>query len=318
MQAKVQYKIRNWANYNRALIQRGSINIWVEEESLEKWYSSFHTCQAGRPEKYSDDAILMLLMLREVFKLTLRSLQGFTKSLFKIMGLDLSVPSYSQVSRRAQTLQKRIRRLIKGKKSRHIIFDSTGLKVYGEGEWKVKVHGKSKRRTWRKFHIGIDAETQDILCCELTENSRGDAEVAEKMLDSFKTVKSARGDGAYDGQRFRKKVHEKGGRCIVPPPKGATYKGADDEWEKERDQSLAAINGFGGGEDGRRLWKICSQYHRRSLVETAMFRLKRMFGDGLKSRSIGAQKTEVICKSLVINKMNKLGMPKGKWLIKAA
>ncbi len=318
MQAKVQYKIRNWANYNRALIERGSINIWVEEESLEKWYSSLHTCKAGRPEKYSDDAILMLLMLREVFKLTLRSLQGFTKSLFKIMDLDFSVPSYTQVSRRAQTLQKRIRRLIKRKNNRHIIFDSTGLKVYGEGEWKVKVHGKSKRRTWRKFHIGIDAETQDILCCELTENSKGDGEVAEKMLDNFKTVKSARGDGAYDGQRFRKKVHEKGCRCIVPPPKGAAYKGADDEWEKERDQSLAAINGFGGGEDGRRLWKICSQYHRRSLVETAMFRLKRMFGDGLKSCSMGAQKTEVICKSLVINKMNNLGMPKGKWLIKAA
>lgn len=317
MQTEMKYKIRNWSEYNKALIQRGSINVWVEEESLKKWYSSSHTCLAGRPAIYSDDAILMLLILREVFKLTLRSLQGFTKSLFAFMGLDLQVPSYTQISRRAQNLHKRIRRLVKEKKECHIIFDSTGLKVYGEGEWKVRVHGKSKRRTWRKFHIGIDAETQDILCCELTGNNKGDAEVAEKMLTSMPgTIKSARGDGAYDGQRFRKKVYEKGGTCIVPPPRDATYKGASDGWECERDASLAAIEGFGGGEDGRRLWKIFSQYHQRSLVETAMFRVKRMFGERLKARSIGAQESEAICKCLTINKMNKLGMPRGKWILK--
>lgn len=319
MQTEMTYKIRNWSEYNKALIQRGSINIWMEEESLKKWYSSSHTCLAGRPETYSDDAILMLLMLREVFKLTLRSLQGFTKSLFELMGLNLSVPSYTQISRRAQTLHKRIRHLVRTKKKCHIIFDSTGLKVYGEGEWKIKVHGKSKRRTWRKFHIGIDAETQDILCCELTGNDTGDAEVAEKMLDNMPgTIKSARGDGAYDGHRFRKKVQEKGGICIVPPPKDATYKGASDGWERERDACLAAIEGFGGGEIGRKLWKKCSDYHQRSLAETAMFRLKRMFGERLKARSMGAQGSESICKCLVINKMNKLGLPEGKRILKAA
>lgn len=318
MQTEMTYKIRNWPEYNKALIQRGSINIWVEEESIKKWYSTSHTCLAGRPATYSDEAILMLLLLREVFKLTLRSLQGFTTSLFTLMGLDLPVPSYTQISRRAQTLHKRIRRLIKGNKKSHIVFDSTGLKVYGEGEWKVKVHGKSKRRTWRKFHIGIDVETQDILCCELTENNKGDAEVAEKMLDRMSgSIKSARGDGAYDGQRFRKKVYEKGGVCIVPPPRDATYKGALDGWERERDGCLAAIEGFGGGEDGRRLWKICSGYHQRSLAETAMFRVKKMFGERLKARCIGTQESEAICKCLAINKMNKLGMPRGKWILKA-
>jgi hypothetical protein len=319
MQTEKTYKIHNWSDYNRALIQRGSINIWMEEESLKKWYSSSHTCLAGRPETYSDDAILMLLMIREVFKLTLRSLQGFTKSLFKLMNLDLSVPSYTQISRRAQTLHKRIKCLVKGKNKCHIIFDSTGLKVYGEGEWKVKVHGKSKRRTWRKFHIGIDGETQNILCCELTGNNKGDAAVAEKMLDSMSgTIKSARGDGAYDGHRFREKVREKGGVCIVPPPRDATYKGTSEGWERDRDACLAAMEGFGGGEDGRRLWKICSKYHQRSLAETAMFRLKRMFGERLKARSIGAQETESICKCLAINKMNKVGLPKSSWKIRTA
>ena len=309
------YKIRNWSDYNRALIQRGSINFWIEQESLKKWFSSYHSCKSGRPETYSDEAILMLLTFREVFKLTLRSLEGFIKSIFEMMGLDLPVPSYTQVSRRAKTLHKRIKKLLKGKKNCDIIFDSTGLKVYGEGEWKMKVHGKSKRRTWRKFHIGIDAHSQDILCCELTKNNEGDAEVAEKMLNKMsESIKSARGDGAYDGARFRKKVHEKGGICIVPPPRDATYKGATEGWERERDASLAEIEGFGGGEEGRKLWKIFSGYHERSLVETSMFRVKKMMGENLKSRSYGAQQTEAICKCLVLNKMNKLGLPNGKWI----
>jgi len=153
MQSEIKYKISNWSDYNTALIQRGSINIWIEEDSLKNWYSSYHSCQSGKPQTYSDQAILMLLIIREVYKLTLRSLEGFKRSLFKLMNLQLSVPSYTQICRRAQTLHKQIKRLLKDNKKHHIIFDSTGLKVYGEGEWKMKKHGKSKRRTWRKFHL---------------------------------------------------------------------------------------------------------------------------------------------------------------------
>ena len=315
MQARPKYRIRNWREYNRSLIQRGSVTIWIEEKSLKNWFSFYHTCKAGRPATYSDHAILMMLILREVYRCSLRSLQGFVVSLFGIMGVALPVPSYSQVSRRAKSLHKKISRLTQGKKARHIIFDSTGLKVYGEGEWKVRTHGKGKRRTWRKFHIGIDAKTQEIVSCELTGNEEGDAAVAERMLDELSCgLQSVRGDGAYDARRFRKKVHEKGGTCIVPPPKGAAYKGnAETEWEKERDHAIAAIHGFGGGSIGRKLWKICSGYHERSLVETAMFRIKKMFGGELKARLIDTQKTEVICKSMIINKMNTLGMPKFKW-----
>jgi hypothetical protein len=320
MQTELTYRIRNWSEYNRALIQRGSITIWIDEKAVKNWFSSYHTCRAGRPATYSDEAILMMLILREVYKRSLRNLQGFVESLFHIMGLNLPVPSYSQISRRAKTLHKRVNRLTQGKKVHHIIFDSTGLKVHGEGEWKVKVHGKSKRRTWRKFHIGIDAETQDILCCELTSNNKGDAEIAERMLGQLPCkLKSARGDGAYDASRFRKKVHEKGGICIVPPPRDAAYKGiVEMGWEKERNNAIAAIYGFGGDNMGRRLWKICSGYHERSLAETAMFRVKRMLGGELKARSIGAQKTEAICKCMIINKMNKLGMPRFEWVSEAA
>ncbi|KAF3363013.1 putative transposase [Chlamydiales bacterium STE3] len=260
------------------------------------------------------------MILREVYKRSLRSLQGFVQSLFTAMGLSLPVPSYSQISRRATSLHKRVSQLTKGKQARHIIFDSTGLKVHGEGEWKIKVHGKSKRRTWRKFHIGVDAKTQDIVCCELTRNDRGDAEIAERMLENLPCkVKSVRGDGAYDPSRFRKKVHDKGGTCIVELPRDAAYKGKEESgWEKERDDAIATIHGFGGDEIGRKLWKMCSGYHERSLVETAMFRVKKLLGDRLKARSMGSQKTEAICKCMVINKMNKLGMPRFDWVFEAA
>ena len=316
MQNEPTYRIRNWAEYNKALIQRGNISIWIDENSVKKWFSSYHTCRAGRPATYSDESILMTLILREVYKCSLRNLQGLVQSLFKIMGLNLPVPSYTQISRRSKSLYKRVSRLTEGKKACHVIFDSTGLKVYGEGEWKVKVHGKSKRRTWRKFHIGIDAETQDIICCDLTTNNKGDAEIAEQMVGKLPCkLKSARGGGAYDASRFRKKVYEKEGACIVPPPRDAAYKGTTEEgWGKERDNDIAEIYGFGGDDIGRHLWKICSGYHRRSLVETAMFRVKKMFGSGLKARLISSQKTEAICKCLVINKMNKLGMPIFEWV----
>src|ERR1700733_3606994 len=133
MQTEPTYRIRNWSEYNRALIQRGSITVWIEEKAIENWFSSDHTCRAGRPATYSDEAILMILILREVYQRSLRSLQGFVQSIFSAMGLNLPVPSYSQISRRAKSLHKKISRLTQGKRACHIIFDSTGLKVHGEG-----------------------------------------------------------------------------------------------------------------------------------------------------------------------------------------
>lgn len=311
---KLRYHIRNWSEYNRALIKRGSLSIWMDPNAIKCWFSSTHTCESGRPETYSDQAILLMLTLREIYQLPLRALEGFVQSIFDLMSLDLPVPSYSQVSRRAQILHKKIPRLLKTG-ARHLIFDSTGLKVYGEGEWKVRIHGKTKRRTWRKFHIGVNADTQDIIVYEMTGNNEGDGEVAETMVDLVNgQIDIVYGDGAYDGRGFREKIHDRGGKTIVPPPRNATYKGAEDGWERERDIGLAEIEGLGGGEEGRRLWKKLSGYHVRSLVETCFSRIKRRFGGHLKARGKGGQRSECICKSLIINKMNELGLPKGSWV----
>lgn len=165
------------------------MTVWVEERALKGWLATSSTGKAGRPETYSCDAILMLLVLRERFGLPLRALVGFALS------LNPTVPCYTQICRRAQTLNRRWSRL-PTKGAKHMIFTSTGLKVYGEGEGKVRTHGKNKRRTWRKFHVAIDADTQEIISFELTGTNGGDAAAAKRMMSRMSGIKSIRGDGA--------------------------------------------------------------------------------------------------------------------------
>lgn len=308
-----KYRILNWPQYNKALIQRGSITFWLEEGAIRNWLSKEHTGKAGRPVVYSNEAILAMLIVREVFRLPLRALQGFVTSLFLVMGVTMPVPSYPRVCCRARTLGKSLRKLT-NKRPKHVVFDSTELKVYGEGEWKVKVHGKSKRRTWRKFHIGLDPVSHDIVVCELTENNKGDAEVAAGMMQHLsEAVETVYGDGAYDGEVFRSAAYDRGIKTVVPPPRNASYKGILEGWARERDASLAEIEGLGGGDTGRATWKRLQGYHKRSLSETGLSRIKKMIGGSLKVRTWGNQTSEVWCKSLVINRMNKLGLPKGVW-----
>ena len=171
------------------------MTVWVEERALKGWLATSSTGKAGRPETYSCDAILMLLVLRERFGLPLRALVGFALSLFRLMGLTLPVPCYTQICRRAQTLNRRWSRL-PTKGAKHMIFTSTGLKVDGEGEGKVRMHGKNKRRTWRKLHVAIDADTQEIISFELTGTNGGDAAAAKRMMSRLSGIKSIRGDGA--------------------------------------------------------------------------------------------------------------------------
>lgn len=318
MKKKARYKILNWADYNKSLINRGSLTFWFSEDAVKKWKSTKQTKAKGRPEIYSDEALLCALILREIYHLPLRGLQGFIASLFILLKISLPVPSYSQISRRCQRLNKQLLVLSKGK-AKDIVFDSTGLKVYGEGEWKVKKHGVGKRRTWRKLHIGLDPHTQDILISELTSNGEDDAEVGVRFLDEIPgIIAHVWGDGAYDDQKFRKKVSLKGGKSLVPPPRNGTYKGTSEEWQQQRDHSILEILGLGGEEEGRKLWKKLTGYHKRSLVETAFSRIKRLFGPHLKAKVFCNQKVESQIKCLIINKMNCLGLPESELILKNA
>ena len=189
----------------------------------------------------------------------------------------------------------------------HVLIDSTGLKIFGEGEWKMRTHGKSRRRTWRKFHIGIDAITQSIVACEITEANVHDGSMLSTLLKPIsRQVGKVTGDGAYDSKANYKTVQDWGAIPIFPPQENATINKKSDPLRRSY---VERIKELGDNSEARREWKEEVFYHKRSLVETSMYRFKTIFGDKLSSRRFENQKAEVIMKGYLLNKMTSLGMP---------
>ncbi len=313
-QTETKYRIRNWSQYNKALVNRGSLTIWFSNSSIEKWLASNHKGR-GRPKIYSDEAILCALIIKAVYRLPFRALRGFLLSLIQLLSLSLPIPCYSRICRRAVELGQKIERLGITRPS-DIVFDSSGLKVYGEGEWKVRQHGKSKRRTWRKIHLAVCPDTHTIVMSYLGENNEADCEIIPKMKDQIpKSVKRGYGDGAYDKEPCYKEFHRTKIQSIIPPQRGAILHDLVKEpWMKDRNDAIRAIVGLGNDDEARKIWKKLIGYHRRSLGETAFYRWKTLFGGDLKSRKIPNQRGEVYAKSVAMNKMTDLGMPRGKWV----
>lgn len=307
---KDKYRIRNWRQYNQSLINRGSITFWFDEEAIEKWHSTERTGKPGRPEVYSDFAVRCGLAIKAVFRGTLRALQGLITSLIKILGLSVTCPNYSLFSRRAKDLQIPMRHFLKSGEHLNIVFDSTGLKVYGEGEWKVRKHGYSKRRTWRKVHVGMCVDTGQVVVNAITSNDVSDDVAMLAMMTALDGVKigGVFGDGAYDTMDCRQFIYDIGGKQIIPPKRTAKQQRKNPlPALKERDEAIQKIREL--GEEGRAKWKQEIGYHQRSLVETHMFRHKTLLGDRLTTRKKATQATEVAIKCDVLNRMTGLGMP---------
>lgn len=313
-QAKTKYRIRNWSNYNKAMVQRGSLTIWFSSEAIEKWFAE-KECKKGRPKKYSNDAILCALMIKSVYRLPFRALCGLLMSLVGLLGLALPIPCYTRICRRARELGQEIKRL-GNKRPRDIVFDSTGLKVFGEGEWKVRQHGAGKRRTWRKLHLAICPNSHDIILEYVTPSSTSDSEVLPVMEKQLpRTLEKAYADGAYDKDCCYQVFSKRGITPVIPPQKNAVIRDSENKpWRRSRNNALFMIRELGDDEGARKLWKKLSRYHKRSLIETAMFRFKTLFGGSLACRQMPNQKAEVYAKCLVINRMNALGMPTGEWI----
>ena len=309
-----KHRIRSWEEYNRALVNRGSLTIWFED-SPEKWLATKEAGHKGRPRTYSDEAILCALVIRAVFHLPLRALRGFLLWAFSTMQLDLPVPCYTRICRRAANLGQELKSLTKNCPT-DIVFDSTGVKVYGEGEWKVRQHGKGERRTWRKVHLGVCPDSHEIVLSELTESQETDGKVGKRMARKIpKSVKTAFGDGAYDRGPFYQELYEYGIQAIIPPRRDGRLQNLDRKpWFRDRNDAIRAITGLGKDDEARKLWKILSGYHRRSIGETAMSRFKRIFGGEFLARELKRQKAELYAKSIAMNKMTRLGMPKSEWV----
>jgi hypothetical protein len=306
---KDKYRTRNWKQYNQSLINRGSITFWFDETSIQKWYSIERTGKPGRSNTYSDDAIRCGLMIRAVFRTALRFLQGFISSILHTLGLDLDCPHYSVFCRRAEGLNIPMRRPLRPGEKLNVIFDSTGLKVFGEGEWKVRKHGYSKRRTWRKVHVGMCANTGQVVVGAMSSNNVTDEDAMIGMMGALEgtPLGDILGDGAYDTVDCRAAIHDVGGRQMIPPDKNAKLqRGQPLACLEERDRAIRRIAEL--GEEGRAQWKREVGYHRRSRVETLMFRYKTLLGDRLASRKAWAQTTEVAIKLDALNRMMELGM----------
>ena len=308
---KNKYRIRNWSEYNRSLVNRGSITFWFSKDAIEGWYSTERSRKKGRPQTYSDATIQCGLMIKAVFRIPLRMLQGLIISLIQILGLQLVCPDYSVFCRRAQGLKIPLRRWLKPGEHLNVIFDSTGIKVFGEGEWKVRKHGYSKRRTWRKIHVGVCADTGQVVVSSVTSNEVSDDVAMVYMMEVLEDVPigDVFGDGAYDTIDCREAVYSRGGRQVIPPDKNAKLqKGESFPALRERDRAIRRIQEL--GEEGRALWKEETGYHKRSRVETHMFRHKTILGDRLTTRREWSQTTEVRVKLDVLNRMTELGRPK--------
>jgi hypothetical protein len=303
---KTLYRVKNWSDYDKALVQRGSITFWMSDDFEKTWLYTGEK-QRGSQFDYSDQAILVMLTVKEVFHLTNRGVEGFMRSIFQLMKINLSVPDHSTLSKRSKDLKVNLPK--KTSQSLNIVMDSTGLKIYGEGEWKVRMHGVSKRRTWRKLHVGTNPEDGEIQAVLLTENSISDDNAVETLLEQIEqTIIDFAADGAYDKRKVYDSLnaHSPDMNILIPPRKNARiWKHGNSKADRlKRDENLRAIR-----KDGRKPWKENSGYHVRSLAETTMFRLKTIFGNGLSARLIETQTTQALIRCMALNKMTHLGMP---------
>src|ERR687883_1659274 len=173
-------RVLNWAEYDAALRQRGSLTVWFSAEAIEQWKAAPRRTPGGQPN-YSDLAIMTALSLRAVFRLALRQTEGLISSVLRLLGLDLPVPDHSTLSRRAETLE--VPRPKAGSAPVHLLVDGTGLKLCGPGEWLMEKHGTKRRRSWRKLHLGVDAETGQIVASALTTNDTDDGAQVGPLLD---------------------------------------------------------------------------------------------------------------------------------------
>jgi hypothetical protein len=221
----------------------------------------------------------------------------------------LSIPSYTQICRRARLLGQELEKLSR-KRVTDVGVDSTGLKVYGEEEWKVRQHGISKRRTWRKLHLAICLDSHEIIFEVLTEKKVADCEVYPELLKaSPKSVERTYGDAAYDTKRCYEANIKHGAVPIIPPNRNAAFHQDPSPPMQIRNIHLLQISGLGGDDDSRKLWKKLKGYHQRSHAETAMFRFKQLFGSKLASRKLETQRAESRAKCEALNMMTRLGMP---------
>jgi hypothetical protein len=295
---RAHYRVKNWRDYDAALRRRGDLTVWVTSAAMAAWTPPRND-RRGRPQKYSEIAVETGLMLRLAFGRPWRQTEGMLASIMRLLGLDLPVPDHTTFSRRSADLT--VARAVSiARGPVNVVIDSTGLKVFGAGEWQLEKHGRKERRTWRKLHLAVDPDT-------------GDASQVGPLLDQISgPIASVTADGAYDGAPVYRIIAERdpAAEVIIPPRSTAVPSDTAETAPTPRDRHLQLIQ-----ERGRLGWQKAVNYGRRSLGEVAMMRYKTVIGRRLHAQTLPTQKAEASAGCKVINIMTHLGMPVSQRLV---
>lgn len=303
---KVRYRVQNWPSYEAGLKRRGDLTLWLDEAAIKGWQAPRRTTPGGQAW-YSDATIELVLMLRLVFHLALRQAEGFAASVLRLLGQALRVPDHTTLSRRSRSFAGRQPKVVPNGPM-HLVIDSTGLKLFGQGEWDEEKHGRA-RRSWRKLHIAVDAGTGEIVACVLTDSAADDAGQVPALLEQTAGgIASVAADGAYDGEPVYQAIaaHQPDPPPdIVIPPRASAVPGPENaEARSRRDRHIRLI-----AEKGRMAWQKATGYGRRSLAETAVGRYKGIIGPKLRARVLPAQQGEVAVAVEVLNRMIRAAKP---------
>lgn len=306
---------RNWSQYNQKLKKIARIDFFISEEAIQQWYYSGKQKHGGKVI-YNNHAIELCLLMREFYQLPYRQTEGFVLSVFESMKIELKIPNYTTMSRRAATLTFSLRNksLAKSKDAIIVAIDSTGLSLYTQTEWNRKKHQRDKMpgyERWRKLHVAINVETGEILDSKYTKSTANDGPELPSILDSIKEpIEAVCGDMAYDTVNVRQAIKQKGARQLIPPIRAARLSRHNRNTRKyndilqERDDAINYIkhNAINGDYSlSRKSWKEKAGYHARSLVETTMWQIKRHSSDYLTNKKEYTRATQARIKCKLIN-----------------
>jgi transposase len=302
----MKFRVKNWAEYDAGLRRRGSLTLWITPEVLGGWQAARRMTPGGQ-SSYSELAIETGLMLRLAFHLALRQTEGLMASIFDLMNVPLSTPDHSTLSRRARKMKSISDGCILPDSPINLLIDSTGLKVFGAGEWLQEKHGAKARRTWKKLHLAVDANMGMIMASTLARNDVGDPSQVAPLLDQIvATLASVTADGAYDGMPTYDVVaaRDEDIRVIIPPHVTAVLCHEAGDNPSQRDKHILLI-----AARGRLGWQKDADYGRRALVETTMGRYKAIIGPRLRARSFSGQQAEAEVGVAILNRMLEAGRP---------
>lgn len=292
---------RDWSKYNRALVNRGNINFWVSPEVLKTWRAKKQK-KNGHPFIYGDELIKTMCFVRFKFHLSLRETEGFFISLMVLMAGVFKVPCYTQICRRMKTLSLSSE-LLQKKNVTDIVLDTTGLKVYGAGEWRAKKYGGKRR--WKKLHLAMESTSGKLVLAEVTNEYVHDTQYFEKALER---TNRRRGQVLFDGIADSKRCYQmakKHNKLLLTPPKTGAVLRKESGYE-ERNEAIKIIQGLGGDRQAKSIWAKLVGYNRRVIVESMVSRWKQLFGGNLKSHCESRRKIEVQLKARMINRMIEL------------